>query len=130
MQLKPDNGWLPSFMSLKGEEEDKKILLQVMSIDTGAGEVTFDNPVTVAYIVTDSLSNSCIDDPRGTKKCELGTDYQDCGPVGADNFTKFDSVDPDLNSSTESTVRSTQDLEEKHRIDNIISNANITTTNQ
>lgn len=42
-------------------------------------------------------SNTCIyprdgvcDDPRGTKYCELGTDCQDCGPVGADNFTRSD----------------------------------------
>ena len=33
------------------------------------------------------------DDPRGTKYCELGTDCQDCGPVGADNFTRFDDND-------------------------------------
>jgi len=44
-----------------------------------------------------SCTNTCIyprdgvcDDPRGTKYCELGTDCQDCGPVGADNFTRAD----------------------------------------
>jgi hypothetical protein len=44
-----------------------------------------------------SCTNTCIyprdgvcDDPRGTKYCELGTDCQDCGPVGADNFTRSD----------------------------------------
>ena len=30
------------------------------------------------------------DDPRGTQYCELGTDCQDCGPVGAENFTRAD----------------------------------------
>ncbi len=30
------------------------------------------------------------DDPRGANYCKLGTDCQDCGPVGADNFTKSD----------------------------------------
>mmetsp|Transcript_26878 Transcript_26878/g.53813 ORF Transcript_26878/g.53813 Transcript_26878/m.53813 type:complete len:959 (-) Transcript_26878:135-3011(-) len=45
----------------------------------------------------ESCTNTCIyprdgvcDDPRGTKYCELGTDCQDCGPVGADNFTRSD----------------------------------------
>jgi len=203
LQLKPDQDWLPSFMSLKDEDEAKKILLQVASIDTGAGDIVFDEPITVGYIVKDregvvcddscefafdgvcddgsepndqyyyenynnymdddfggfygepedtdgdgvaygvayddyympnedyqvsacvegtdctdcggvdaivdytkplepdsgfvSCTNTCIyprdgvcDDPRGTKYCELGTDCQDCGPVGADNFTRAD----------------------------------------
>jgi hypothetical protein len=45
----------------------------------------------------ESSTNTCIyprdgvcDDPRGTKYSELGTDCQDCGPVGADNFTRSD----------------------------------------
>jgi hypothetical protein len=34
------------------------------------------------------------DDPRGgSKYCNLGTDCQDCGPVGADNFTRVDNED-------------------------------------
>jgi hypothetical protein len=68
VQLKPDNDWLPSFISLKGEEESKKIMLQVASIDTGAGEVTFDNPVTVAYIVQDREGVVCDD------SCEFAFD--------------------------------------------------------
>eukprot|EP01034_Spumella_vulgaris_P024123 gene24123-30433_t len=175
VQLKPDQDWLPSFMSLKDEDDAKKIAMQISSIDTGAGEVTFPEPVTVGYIVKDRsdvvcddsckfafndvcdddlqlsannhyyassvtstnaclagtdctdcggvemlraksaqpsaaptakqssppyndllarCSNSCIyprdgvcDDARGTHFCELNTDCQDCGPVGADNFT-------------------------------------------
>jgi hypothetical protein len=47
LQLKPDKDWLPSFMSLKDEDESKRITLEVASIDTGAGTVTFDDPVTV-----------------------------------------------------------------------------------
>lgn len=42
-------------------------------------------------------SNTCMysrdgvcDDPRGSNYCEIGTDCQDCGPVGADNFTRAD----------------------------------------
>lgn len=206
VQLKPENDWLPSFMSLKDEDENKKIMLQVAGIDTGAGEITFDTPITIGNIIKDregvvcddscefafdgvcddgsepndeyyyqnyfnymdddfggfygeeeyygygygdgimygvayddyymenedymvsacvegtdctdcggvdaiidysrpldidsgfeSCTNTCIyprdgvcDDPRGTKYCELGTDCQDCGPVGADNFTRSD----------------------------------------
>jgi hypothetical protein len=206
VQLKPDKDWLPSFMSLKDEDESKKIVLQVSSVDTGAGDIVFEEPITIGYIVKDregvvcddscefafdgvcddgsepndqyyyenynqymdddlggfygeegdfdgdgemeeegyayyddyymgdedyevsacvegtdctdcggvdaiidyskpldpelgitACSNTCIyprdgvcDDPRGTKYCELGTDCQDCGPVGADNFTSSD----------------------------------------
>eukprot|EP00598_Pedospumella_elongata_P004403 CAMPEP_0184984562 /NCGR_PEP_ID=MMETSP1098-20130426/13493_1 /TAXON_ID=89044 /ORGANISM="Spumella elongata, Strain CCAP 955/1" /LENGTH=941 /DNA_ID=CAMNT_0027508569 /DNA_START=116 /DNA_END=2941 /DNA_ORIENTATION=+ len=216
VQLKPDNDWLPSFMTLKDEEDSKKILLSVTSIDTGAGEIKFDPAVSIGYIIKDregvvcddscefafdgvcddgsepndeyyyqnyfnyqdddmggfyyegedgeeggkdgneaygedgedsqygvayddyymenedyqvsacvegtdctdcggvdaiidytqpldpnsgieSCTNTCIyprdgvcDDPRGTKYCELGTDCQDCGPIGADNFTRSD----------------------------------------
>lgn len=203
LQLKADQDWLPSFMSLKDEEDGKKIILQVSSIDTGAGDIVFDEPITVGYIIKDregvvcddscefafdgvcddgtepndqyyyqnynkymdddfggfydepedvdgdgvaygvayddyymenedyavsacvegtdctdcggvdaiidyskpldpesgfeSCTNTCMyprdgvcDDPRGTKYCELGTDCQDCGPVGADNFTRAD----------------------------------------
>jgi hypothetical protein len=30
------------------------------------------------------------DDPRGANYCKLGEDCEDCGPVGADNFTRAD----------------------------------------
>lgn len=204
LQLKPEKNWLPDFMSLKNEPGDKKVIMQVASIDTGAGEIVFDEPITIGYVVKDregvtcddscefafdgvcddgsepndqyyyqhynnyqdddlggfygepqdvdgdgevyggvnyddyymanedyqvsacvegtdctdcggvdavidytkpldpesgivSCTNTCIyprdgvcDDPRGTKYCELGTDCQDCGPVGADNFTRSD----------------------------------------
>ena len=194
VQLKPDNDWLPSFLSLADEDDGKKIPLQVTGIDSGAGEVVFDEPVTIGYIVKDregvvcddscefafdgvcddgtkseyyyyyetygyymdddlggyydqsyrevyddyympddgyrvsacvqgtdctdcggvdaiidysqpldpdsgieSCVNTCpysrdgvCDDPRGANYCKLGTDCQDCGPVGADNFTRAD----------------------------------------
>jgi len=193
VQLKPGNDWLPDFLSLKDEDENKKIPLQVTGIDTGAGEVVFDNPIQVGFIVKDrvgvtcddscefafdgicddgtqsefyhyyeeygyyqdddlggfyhssyaayddyymaddgyrvsacvrgtdctdcggvdaivdftkvpepdsgvvSCDNSCpyardgvCDDPRGANYCKLGTDCQDCGPVGSDNFTRAD----------------------------------------
>lgn len=194
VQLKPDNDWLPSFLSLADEDEGKKIPLQVTGIDTGAGEVVFDEPITIGYVIKDregvvcddscefafdgvcddgtkseyyyyyetygyymdddlggyydqsyrevyddyympddgyrvsacvqgtdctdcggvdaiidysqpldpdsgidSCVNTCpysrdgvCDDPRGANYCKLGTDCQDCGPVGADNFTRAD----------------------------------------
>ena len=194
VQLKPDNDWLPSFLSLADEDEGKKIPLQVTGIDSGAGEVVFDEPITIGYVIKDregvvcddscefafdgvcddgtkseyyyyyetygyymdddlggyydqsyrevyddyympddgyrvsacvqgtdctdcggvdaiidysqpldpdsgidSCVNTCpyardgvCDDPRGANYCKLGTDCQDCGPVGADNFTRAD----------------------------------------
>jgi hypothetical protein len=45
----------------------------------------------------ESCDNSCpyardgvCDDPRGANYCKLGTDCQDCGVVGSDNFTRSD----------------------------------------
>lgn len=45
----------------------------------------------------DACTNTCpyardgvCDDPRGANYCKLGTDCQDCGPVGSDNFTRSD----------------------------------------
>ena len=68
VQLKPENDWLPSFMSLKDEDDSKKILLQVASVDTGAGEVTFDTPVTIGYIIKDREGVVCDD------SCEFAFD--------------------------------------------------------
>merc|ERR1711968_229452 len=201
IQLKQDYDWLPSYMSLADEDSDKKIPLQVIGIDTGAGEISLEEPITVGYIVKDregvvcddscefafdgicddgtetdyyyyyeyygyyldddmggyystssyggeayyayayddyyvaddgyrvsaclegtdctdcggvdaivdytkppapdsgieTCVNTCpyardgvCDDPRGANYCKLGTDCQDCGPVGADNFTRAD----------------------------------------
>lgn len=197
VQLKPDYDWLPSFLTLKGEDDSKKIPLQVTGLDTGAGEISFAEPITIGFVVKDregvicddscefafdgvcddgsepedgeyysyyldddmggyyneeggegdyygemyddyymaddgykvsacvegtdctdcggvdaivdysvpptadsgveACVNTCpyardgvCDDPRGANYCKLGTDCQDCGPVGADNFTKAD----------------------------------------
>ena len=61
VQLKPDYDWLPSFLSLEDESEDKKIPLQVTAVDSGAGEVEFDFPVTVGYVVKDREGVVCDD---------------------------------------------------------------------
>lgn len=68
VQLVPGNDWLPSFMSLKDEDDSKKVMLQISSIDTGAGEITFDAPVIVGYIVKDREGVTCDD------SCEFAFD--------------------------------------------------------
>ena len=194
IQLKQGFDWLPGFLSLTGESDGKKIPLQVTGLDTGAGEVVFDDPITIGFVVKDregvvcddscefafdgvcddgtasesyyyyeyygyymdddqggyyeegsyaayddyymaddgykvsacvegtdctdcggvdaivdytkapepdsgidTCVNTCpysrdgvCDDPRGANYCKLGTDCQDCGPVGSDNFTRAD----------------------------------------
>lgn len=60
LQLKQDYDWLPSYLTLK-PEEDKKIPLEVVSIDTGAGEVRFDSPVVIGFIIADRPGVVCDD---------------------------------------------------------------------
>lgn len=67
IQLKPDLDWLPSFLTLSGED-DKSIPLQVAGINTGAGEVTFAEPITVGLIVKDREGVVCDD------SCEFAFD--------------------------------------------------------
>jgi hypothetical protein len=66
LQLKPDYDWLPSFLTLT--DSDKKIPLQVSSIDTGAGDISFDNPITIGMIVKDREGVVCDD------SCEFAFD--------------------------------------------------------
>jgi hypothetical protein len=61
VQLKQGNDWLPSYLSLKDGDDQTKIPLQVTGIDTGAGEVVFDDPVTVGFIVKDREGVVCDD---------------------------------------------------------------------
>jgi len=68
LQLKPDFDWLPSFLSLTDEADDKKIPLQVTAIDTGAGEIEYDFPVTIGYVVKDREGVVCDD------SCEFAFD--------------------------------------------------------
>ncbi len=68
LQLKPDFDWLPSFLSLADEAEDKKIPLQVTAVDSGAGEIEYDFPITVGYIVKDREGVVCDD------SCEFAFD--------------------------------------------------------
>ena len=67
LQLKPDLDWLPSYLHLKPEEE-KKIPLEVTSIDTGAGIVKLSTPVTIGYVVADRPGVVCDD------SCEFSFD--------------------------------------------------------
>lgn len=193
VQLKQGYDWLPGFLSLTEGDEDKKVVLQITGIDSGAGEVVYDEPITIGFVIKDregvtcddscefsfddvcddgtqseyyeyyeeygyymdddlggyyeedyaayddyfmeddsykvsacvegtdctdcggvdaivdytkapepnsgveTCVNTCpyardgvCDDPRGANYCKLGTDCQDCGPVGSDNFTRAD----------------------------------------
>jgi hypothetical protein len=68
IQLKQGFDWLPSFMSLTGADAEKKIPLQVISLDTGAGVINYDEPITVGYIVKDREGVVCDD------SCEFAFD--------------------------------------------------------
>ena len=61
VQLKPGKDWLPNFMSLKDQEDGKKVELQVSSIDTGAGNVVFETPITIGNIIKDREGVVCDD---------------------------------------------------------------------
>ena len=66
IQLKPDYDWLPSFLRLG--DSDKEVPLQVASIDTGAGDIVFDDPVTIGQVVKDREGVVCDD------SCEFAFD--------------------------------------------------------
>lgn len=68
VQLKQGYDWLPSFLSLKDEDGSKKIPLQITGLDTGAGEITYDEPITLGYIVKDREGVVCDD------SCEFAFD--------------------------------------------------------
>jgi hypothetical protein len=53
LTLKPGHTWLPSFLTLKDDTSARKIPIQIHEIDTGAGNVPFEDPITLAYIVKD-----------------------------------------------------------------------------
>jgi hypothetical protein len=100
VQLRPDREWLPSFLTLRDEASSRTIPLQVASIDTGAGEVFFDTPITVGYITKDREGVVCDDSCEfafdgvcdegalsrssyygEVSACVAGTDCTDCGGV-------------------------------------------------
>ncbi|CAM9618351.1 unnamed protein product, partial [Ectocarpus fasciculatus] len=68
VQLKPEQDWLPGFLSLNGGDDGKRIPLQISSINTGAGDVVFDEAVTVGCIVKDREGVVCDD------SCEFAFD--------------------------------------------------------
>jgi hypothetical protein len=68
IQLKQGFDWLPSFLSLGEGDENKKIPLQVTGLDTGAGEVVFDDPITVGFVIKDRTGVVCDD------SCEFSFD--------------------------------------------------------
>ena len=68
LQLNPGKVWLPPFLSMKDEDKDKKVFLQVSSIDTGAGDIVIDEPITVGFITKDREGVTCVD------SCEFAFD--------------------------------------------------------
>jgi hypothetical protein len=66
IQLKPDYDWLPSFLRLG--DSDKQVPMQISSIDTGAGDVVFDEPITIGQVVKDREGVVCDD------SCEFAFD--------------------------------------------------------
>jgi hypothetical protein len=90
--LKPGEDWLPSYLSLKGSDDAVKIPLQVISIDTGAGEVVLENPITVGFIVKDREGVVCDDSCEFAFDgvCDDGSEDTDDGEtnniVGEDNL--------------------------------------------
>jgi hypothetical protein len=95
--LKRQFNWLPPFMSLNGDlgdGADRRLMLFVRSIDTGAGELLLpDSGVIVGYVVKDVAGVVCDDscplaldgvcgDGSGSNSmlhvCNPGTDCSDC----------------------------------------------------
>eukprot|EP01035_Chromulina_nebulosa_P017928 gene17928-23550_t len=66
IKLSPYRTWLPSVISL--DNDNIRIPLQVVSIDTGAGVVIFLEPITVGYIIQDKEGVVCDD------SCEFSFD--------------------------------------------------------
>lgn len=92
IKLEPNYIWLPSYLALD-ENSDKKIDLQVVSIDTGAGEIEFDKPVTIGYIVKDRAGVVCDD------SCEFAFDgFCDDGSEADDEdyFSAMNYLDDQL----------------------------------
>lgn len=80
LQLNPKRDWLPSYVSLKNED-DTKIKLTIYSIDTGAGEIMLAKPVTVGVVVKDLEGVVCDD------TCEFAFDGEcDDGSEPVDEF--------------------------------------------
>ena len=67
LQLLPDEEWLPLHLSQK-LKDGKLIPLQVVSIDTGAGELKLPEPVTIGFVIADRPGEVCDD------SCEFAFD--------------------------------------------------------
>eukprot|EP01034_Spumella_vulgaris_P023822 gene23822-30094_t len=130
LQLKPENTWLP--MSLKGEDDAKKIAIWISSIDTGAGEVTFPEPIIVGYFHKDIAGVTCDDSCEfafngvcddGSESvayndyymekggyfingCVRGTDCTDCGGVDAIVAANSATRPPSKKPTARPTVKS------------------------
>jgi hypothetical protein len=61
LQLKPEMKWIPSSQSLDpAADETNKVPLQVTDLDTGAGLITFNEPITIGFVMKDPIcDDSC-----------------------------------------------------------------------
>jgi hypothetical protein len=84
VQLRPDQDWLPGFLSLNGGDDGKKIPLQISTINTGAGDVVFDEPITVGFIVKDREGVTCDD------SCEFAFDGICDDGTAQDNYYYYE----------------------------------------
>lgn len=83
IKLRNGKGWLPSFMSIK--DDQTKIPLQIVSVDSGAGRVDLTPPVTISYVVRDRPGIVCDD------SCEYAFDgVCDEGVGGRGNDDEID----------------------------------------
>ena len=97
IQLKQGSDWLPSFVTLK-DDDSKKIPLQVTSLDTGAGNVEFDTPIIVGYVVKDREGVVCDDTCEFAFDgvCDDGTEneyYEDYGYEDDDQGGYYEDKD-------------------------------------
>ena len=89
IQLIQGHSWLPSHITLKSKP-NMKVPLQVTSIDTGAGLVTFPSPVAIGFIVSDTDVTDTSDNgkPPGAGVGNNADSPVDKSPVtGEDNDT-------------------------------------------
>ena len=99
---KPSSGDDDGLDADGGDNEEYKVSACVKGTDCGGVDAL---PLPPGSKV-DPCTNTCVyardgvcDDPRGESNCGIGTDCQDCGPVGASNSTRSEDDGIGLHSS-------------------------------
>eukprot|EP00595_Chromulina_sp_UTEXLB2642_P002595 CAMPEP_0196767892 /NCGR_PEP_ID=MMETSP1095-20130614/42084_1 /TAXON_ID=96789 ORGANISM="Chromulina nebulosa, Strain UTEXLB2642" /NCGR_SAMPLE_ID=MMETSP1095 /ASSEMBLY_ACC=CAM_ASM_000446 /LENGTH=136 /DNA_ID=CAMNT_0042136687 /DNA_START=1538 /DNA_END=1949 /DNA_ORIENTATION=- len=91
IQLSSGGAWLPSFISLVND--DRRIPLQVTSIDTGAGEISLPELITIGYIIKDKDGAVCDD------SCEFAFDGVCDDSSVSNSYTSFIYDSSDINNN-------------------------------